>query len=227
MDQPARAAVVRQIAEVVCGGVLGHPARVAVDGVSAVGKSTLAAELVEAVAAGGRPAIHLSMDGYHHPRARRYRQGRRSAAGYYEDAFDFSAFAEQVLIPLGPRGDRRYRVKLRDLATDALVEEPLREAPADAVVVVDGSFLQRDELFEHWDHRIFVDVALGEARAWGVARDAEQLGGRDEAERLYDERYHAAARRYLAEVRPATRASLLVHNDDPANPQLEVPAAGG
>jgi uridine kinase len=220
---PARARAVARIAEIVSEQVLTHPTRVAVDGVSAAGKSTLAAELVVAVAAGGRPAVHLSMDGYHHPRERRYRQGRRSATGYYDDAFDFSAFAEQVLIPLGPSGDRRYRERIRDLATDEPIEEPPREVAADGLVIVDGSFLQRPELFEHWDQRIFVDTSLAVARARGVARDAGQLGGRAEAESLYDERYHAAARIYLGAVRPHERATLVVQNDDPANPQLHFP----
>lgn len=220
--EPARARTVGRIAEIVCRPVLSHPTRVAVDGVSAAGKSTLAAELVEAVAAGGRPAVHLSMDGYHHPRARRYRQGRGSPAGYYDDAFDYAAFAEHVLIPLGPSGDRRYRARIRDLATDEPVEEPPLEAPADSVVVVDGSFLQRPELFEHWDHRIFVDTSLAVARARGLARDAEQLGGRAEAERLYGVRYHAAARIYFEAVQPRERATLVVHNDDLASPQLHL-----
>ena len=66
------------------------------------GKTTWARELTGAFRAHGRPALHLSTDDFHHPRARRHRRGRTSAAGYYADAYDFAALAEHVLRPLGP-----------------------------------------------------------------------------------------------------------------------------
>jgi hypothetical protein len=88
---PERAEVIRHIAAIVCRNDLGHPTRVAIDGVTASGKSTLACEIIDAVAARGRPVVHLTMDGYHHPREHRYRQGRLSARGYYDDAYDFTA----------------------------------------------------------------------------------------------------------------------------------------
>jgi hypothetical protein len=50
-----------------------------------------------------------------------------SATGYYEDAYDFAAFAQHVLIPLGAGGNRRYRVRIIDLASDEPRDEPLVE----------------------------------------------------------------------------------------------------
>jgi uridine kinase len=217
-----RAAVVVELAALVCGYELGHPTRVAIDGVSAAGKSTLAGELAEAVAATGRPVVHLTMDGYHHPRAHRHRQGRLSAAGYYEDAFDVDAFAANVLAPLGPGGDRRYRERIHDLATDDRVDEPPATAAADAVLVVDGSFLQRPELAPLWDVTIFVETSFDVALARGLARDAGSLGGREAAEEAYAKRYHAAARTYIETVRPAERATAVVENDDLSAPVLRV-----
>ncbi|MEU8773376.1 hypothetical protein [Streptomyces sp. NPDC048606] len=98
------------------------------DGITAAGKSTLARALASAVADRGRPAIHVSMDGFHHPRAHRHRRGRDSAVGYYQDAYEFPAFARTVLSPLGPGGD--WQIDERPVA-----------AAADTVLIVDGSFL--------------------------------------------------------------------------------------
>jgi uridine kinase len=218
-----RARTISLIAAVVCRADLGHPTRVAIDGVTASGKSTLAREVCDAVAAHGRPVVHLTMDGFHHPREHRYRKGRMSARGYYDDAYDFTAFAAHVLIPLGPGGDRRYRERIIDLPSDERRDEPLVEAPADAVVVVDGSFLQRPELVMHWDHRIYVSTHLDVARSRGISRDAELLGGRSQAEDIYNRRYHAAARLYLESVRPAECATLIVDNDELASPRLRTP----
>lgn len=47
-----------------------HPLRVAIDGVTAAGKSTLASELTRAVSSvTGRPAIHLSTDDFPSPKS--------------------------------------------------------------------------------------------------------------------------------------------------------------
>ena len=195
----------------------GHPLRVAVDGITASGKTTLARELTAAVLARGRTAAHLSMDGFHHPRAIRHRQGRDSADGYYSDAYDFPSFARLILEPLGPGGDRKYRERIIDLRSDAPVDEPPVAAQDDLVLVVDGSFLQREL---EWDEVVFVDTPFEVARERGTRRDADLLGGPEQAARAFDLRYHAASRRYLAEAGPAARASVVLGNEDLAHPVL-------
>ncbi|WP_218828776.1 hypothetical protein [Rhodococcus sp. 06-235-1A] len=191
-----------------------HPLRVAIDGVTASGKSTCARWLVNAIAAKGRPAVHVTMDGFHHRRAHRYRQGRASALGYYRDAYDFDALREHVLIPLGPNGSGAIRRRVIDLASDEPVDDPLEAVPADAVVVVDGTFLHRPPLPDYWDYTVFVDTPMDVARARGTARDADALGGEVAAGMAFDQRYHAACRIYLDEVDPRERATRVLPGID-------------
>jgi uridine kinase len=197
---------------------LDHPCRVAVDGITASGKTTLADEVAAVLAAGGSDVHRLSMDGYHHPRARRHHQGRDSADGYYEDAYDFTAFATEVLIPLGDGARHTYRPAIIDLASDQPASDELRTLAPDGVLVVDGSFLQRPELASHWDVVVWVAAPFGVAEARGVARDTDLLGGRDEAARLFRMRYHAAGRRYVGEVAPEQTADVVVDNTDVTAP---------
>jgi uridine kinase len=219
----SRTETIKRLAAVICDLKTGHPTRVAVDGTTASGKSTLARELTDAVAAKGRRVIHLSMDGYHHPRQHRWQKGPLSAEGYYVDAYDFPAFVANVLVPLGPRGDRRFRERIIDLATDQAINEPAVVAPAGAVLIVDGSFLQRMELTDHWDYRIFVNARFDVALARGLARDSEALGGVEAARTAYQSRYHAAAHLYIADRHPADTASVIVDNDDLDAPSLRFP----
>jgi hypothetical protein len=116
-----------------------------------------------------------------------------------------------VLEPLGPGGDRRYRERIIDLATDTTIDEPPVIAAEDLVLVVDGSFLQRELT---WDEVVFVDTAFDLARDRGTRRDAAAFGGRAAAEQAFDNRYHAASRRYLAEIAPADSATVVVGNDE-------------
>jgi uridine kinase len=196
--------------------------RVAVTGITACGKSTLATELRAAVAALGTPCIRLAVDGFHNPRAIRYRRGRDSAEGYYRDAYDYARLTERVLLPLGPGGSLRYAPRAFDLDTDTPVDVALEAAPAGGVAVLDASFLLRPEIRDFFDYRIFVAAAFETAEARGVARDAGALGGPQEAERLYRTRYHEAWRIHFREARPLQHADAIVVNDDLDDPALFV-----
>lgn len=216
----SRAEVVDRVARALLDRDASRPVRVAIDGITAAGKTTFADELASVVAVHGRPTARISMDGFHQPRAIRYRQGRESAAGYYEDAYDFASLRRCVLDSLGSAGDRSYRTAVRDLESDLEVVAPATNAPAELVVIVDGSFLQRGELTGGWDVVIYLDCSFEAARARGVARDSRQLGSSETAERLFEIRYHAAQRRYLSEWSPAARADIVIDNDDPRRPKI-------
>jgi uridine kinase len=208
-----RDAVLAEVAALLVARPAAHPWRVAVDGITAGGKSTFAAELTSAIACHGRPAIHLSTDDFHHQRAHR-RRDPDPARGYYRDAYDLVAFRTLVLDPLGPGGDRRYRRRRHDLQTDELIDEPPAFAPADAIVVVDGSFLQSAELSGGWDDVIYLEVAYEVALGRAVVRDDALFGGADAVRVMYADRYHAACRMYVADVDPARSAAVVVDNDD-------------
>ncbi len=200
-----------------------RPRRVAIDGITAAGKTTFADELASELRLRGTTVLRVSMDGFHNPKAIRYRQGRGSADGFYEDAYDFESVRRNLLDPLGPGGDRRYRTAVIDLATDEPVAPTPIEAPIDAVLLVDGSFLQKPALRDAWDHVVFLDASFEAAAARGVARDASQLGGTDMAAAAFRDRYHAAQRRYLSECDPVAAAGTVVRHDDPGRPMLVDP----
>jgi len=216
-----RADLVDQVARRLLARRFGRPLRVGVDGVCGAGKTTFADELCARIGALGAPAIRLDSDGFHHARDIRYRQGRDSARGYYEDAYDFDALAGRVLIPLG-EGRLAYAPRVHDLETDEIFADASAEASADAdaVVVFDCTFLQRGRLRALWDEVVFLSTSIDAAQGRGIARDAERMGGADAARANYDARYMAACRIYLEEEDPLARASIVIDNEEVAAPRI-------
>lgn len=196
-----------------------HPLRVAIDGITASGKTTLGNELASAITDCGHPVIRIRMDDFHHRREHRYRQGKDSARGYYEDAYDFDALSQHVLEPLGPNGTLAFRRRIIDLASDAPIEEPAELAASGSILIADGSFMQRRHRGK-WDVVIFVDASFETALRRGIDRDAKQFGGRAEAIQRYARRYHAASHMYIDEVDPVHAADIIIDNDEPSRPRL-------
>jgi uridine kinase len=201
-----------------------HPVRVAIDGPDAAGKTTLADELANELGARGRTVLRASIDGFHRPRAERYRRGRDSPEGYYREAFDYEAVRSEPLEPLGPDGDRRYRAAVFDLGCDARLRPPRIAAPADAILVADGVFLQRLELAALWDFRVFAHAEAQELLCRACERDAALFGSAEAVRERYERRYLAGQRLYVDEVGPRELADVVVDNTHTAAPALSLKA---
>lgn len=215
-----RAKLIEELSGAIGALALDHPVRVAVDGVGAAGKTGLADEIGRALERSGRPVIRAGVDGFHHPRSVRYRQGPLSPKGYYEDSFDYTAVISSLLLPLGPGGTLRYRAATYDFRIDAPVDASELTASPDAVLVFDGVFLLRRELAKHWDFRIFVDTGFETTLKRALTRDVELFGSPEAVRERYTERYIPGERLYLDQVRPRELAEVVIENDDPAEPGL-------
>lgn len=191
--------------------------RVAIDGPDTAGKTTLANELAEQLD-GRRPVIRIGIDGFHQPRAVRQRRGSLSPEGFYHDSFDYDAVRRQVLDPLGPTGDRRYRTAVFDYRTDQPVPAEPRVAPDRAALLFDGVFLLRPELRDRWDLTVYVHVDEEEALRRALIRDADLMGGQDTVRERYQHRYLPGQRLYRADAEPDRFADIVIDNTDPAHP---------
>ena len=220
MDRGTRDDLLDRLAQAVGDVPAAHPARVAVDGAPAAGKTTLADELAVVLRARGRVVIRATIDDFLFPRAQRYRRGEYSAEGCYFDTHDFHALNRVLLDPLGPGGDRRFRSAVYDRTADAVVSPPFATAADDAVLVFDGVFLLRPELIDRWDLSVFVSAALEKTVDRAVVRE-QRVSSRAEVERRWRERYLPAQQLYFATVGPAEHADVIVHNDEPQQPAWE------
>jgi uridine kinase len=192
---------------------LRRPALTAVDGVDGSGKTTFASRLASAIETAGRPAVIVHEDDFLAPREIRYRLGRDSPEGYFRDSYDLAALIERVLDPLGPGGDRRVQRRVFDHRTDAPIAAPVEEVPDDAVVIVEGMFLHRDELATRWDWSVFLDVPFTET----AGRMAQRDGSHPDPEHPTMRRYVDGQRIYLARCHPRERATVVLDNSSAWN----------
>jgi uridine kinase len=189
-----------------------HPVRVAIDGRTASGKTTVADELALELDRIGRATIRTSIDGFHRPKRDRYARGRHSPEGYYFDARDLGAIRRLLLEPLGPGGSLTYSTASFDLETDLPIIASTHRAGQRDILIVDGTFLQRPELQDAWEVVVFVNVDAETAAERGASRDAIQLGGREAAEVLYRDRYAAAFEIYERLSLPLQKANIVLDN---------------
>jgi uridine kinase len=199
-----------------------HPLRVGVNGVDGSGKTVLAQHLARALQdQTERQVICASTDSFHNPRSVRYAQGRESPGGFYRDSFNFPALISNLLEPLGPQGDRRYKVACFDLVADHEVTSAPRVAQLDAILIVEGIFLFVPGVASRLDYKIFLDVPFDVTFRRMLTRDHdEQHMSVEEGKRLFAQRYMPGQLLYLNEVHPSSLADLVIDNTDFENPRI-------
>ncbi len=193
------------------------PAKIAIDGIDASGKTTLADELAVFLQKTGYPIIRASIDGFHNSREVRHQRGSLSPDGYFYDSFDYPALKKLLLDPLSENGDLHYQTALFDFRTDGAVKAPIEIAPPNAILLFDGIFLQRPELTASWDFTIFVDVSFEVALARALERDLPLFGDKAVVLGRYQKRYIPAQQLYMDLCYPRDHANIVVENDDPLN----------
>ncbi|HSI84224.1 MAG TPA: hypothetical protein VK970_10605, partial [Candidatus Methylacidiphilales bacterium] len=197
-----------------------HPAgrmlRVGIDGDAGSGKTTLGSELASALTSLGRSVIIASTDHFHHPSAIRYRQGKCSPDGFYEDSYDYATLCRILLDPLSSGGNGRYRPRAFDHRLDAPVIVEETSAPSGAILLFEGLFLHRPELHQYWDFSLFLDASV----ATCLGRCAARGDGSSDPLAESNRRYVEGFRRYVRECDPCAKATVVIDHEDLEHPHI-------
>jgi uridine kinase len=215
-----RSQLISELANKILSLRINHPVRVGVSGITASGKTTLANELAKELLGRNKKVIRTSIDNFHNPRDIRYKKGKESAIGYYEDAHDYESFKQRLLIPLGPNENLHYQTISLDLVKDEYVNTEMKVATKDMVLIVDGTFLFKKNLCNLYDFKIFVNTDFELARKRGAKREERAFGSYEEAEKIFIKRYHAASKLYLDQHSPQLNADVVINNNNINNPDF-------
>ncbi|MDD2763419.1 MAG: hypothetical protein PHE83_05535 [Opitutaceae bacterium] len=92
------------------------------------------------------------------------------------------------------------------------------------MLLFDGVFLLRPALRLRWDFSIFVQADFPVTVARTETRDQHLFGDAAAVRRRYEARYVPGQRLYIESEYPQTHASVIMHNNDPANSGLDLRA---
>lgn len=159
--------------------------------------------------------VRASVDGFHHPRAHRRAHGRTGET-FWSGSYDYPALVRELVTPWRSGPGSTYRVAVHDVDSDRALDLPSAVVPAGGLLLVDGIFLQRDELRAHWDLAVFLDVPF----TVSVSRMARRDGSADDPEHHEQARYVEGQLIYLDTCDPRSRADVVVDNADLAHPRV-------
>lgn len=183
---------------------------IAIDGIDGAGKTMFADAFAERLGRGGHAVFRASIDDFHRPRAERYAQGEDSAAGFYNDSFDYALFRRVLIEPFRMGGSTGFVTAAFDVARDQPREMDWTTGPQDATLVVDGIFLNRPELRGIWNWSVWLEVPATVAESRMLDRDGPSR---------HPARYWGGQELYLAADDPRRRASAIVDNTDYDHPR--------
>lgn len=189
------------------------PVRVAINGIEGTGKTVFAEKLTRYLNAQHFKAIQVTIDGFHFDKAIRYQQGRDSAKGYYENAYNELDFVEKVL-KASQSETPNYTEATHDLETDKYVHLDPVFIDFDTVLITDGAYLFKPNYRHHWDLKIYLKTSFETALIRGIERDKTKLGGYDSTKEKFKQRYHKASEMYLEENKPEQIADIIIDNTD-------------
>ena len=194
--------------------------RVAIDGLTASGKTSLGHELANGLSRRGRRVLRASLDDFKRPWSERHLYDRVSGEGYYRNAFDYDAVRKLLLDPSDPTANGIVSLCSIDPITQINHSAVTTAMPTNGVLVVDGVFAFRPEINAYWDLRVWVEIDEELSVRRGIKRDAAMMGGADEAERLHRDRYLVSERLYASEVDPRSLVDVIIDNTDFDHPRL-------
>jgi uridine kinase len=190
---------------------------VAIDGVDGAGKTHFADELANVLHAKQQLVVRASVDSFHNRREVRYRLGKDSPEGFFQDSYNYDLLCSSLLDPLNRKGSKLVRLKAFDHVTDSEVQCEQQEVLPSTILLFDGIFLHRPELTKYWHYSIFLDVPF----SISIPRGAQRGDGSPDPEAESNNRYVVGQRIYLETCNPIAKASIVLNNSDLRNPIIE------
>lgn len=181
---------------------------IGIDGLGGAGKSTISEKLYKIFCDNGYHVALFHIDDFIHPKAIRYNDNYAEWECYYNLQWRYDYLINDVVNPIRCGNDFTDKVELYDKDNDTyyLVDA---NVPVGSIVIIEGVFLQRQELKDLFDYMIYIDIPE-EVRLKRVLERDGYIGNQQQIKAKYDNRYFPAEHYYIKECSPRKNADYII-----------------
>ena len=181
---------------------------IGIDGLGGAGKSTISEKLCKHLKDEKYSVTLLHIDDFIHPRAVRYNDNYAEWECYYNLQWRYDYLLNKVIVPLKSNSDFITEIELYDKDNDTYFLNKIN-VPVGSIVIIEGVFLQRNELKDVFDYMIYIDIPE-EIRLDRVLERDGYIGNKEQIKAKYDNRYFPAEHHYTAVCSPAENADYII-----------------
>lgn len=181
---------------------------VGIDGLGGAGKSTISEEIYKLLSEENYNITLFHIDDFIHPRAVRYNDNYAEWECYYDLQWNYDYLMNEVVNPIKNGADFNAKVELYDKDNDTYFLSETN-VPAGSIVIIEGVFLQRQELKGAFDYMIYIDIPE-EIRLNRVLERDGYIGDKEQIKTKYDNRYFPAEHHYIEICSPSENADYII-----------------
>ncbi|MDE6763564.1 MAG: AAA family ATPase [Oscillospiraceae bacterium] len=179
---------------------------VGIDGLGGAGKSTVSETLRKMFRGDGISVTVLHIDDFIHLKSVRYNDKYAEWECYYNLQWRYDYLINEVIMPI-KRGSFSGKTELYDKDSDTYFLSET-DIPVGSIVIIEGIFLQREELRGVFDYMIYIDIPE-EIRLERVLERDGYIGDKEQIKAKYENRYFPAERYYVKTCFPCDNADYV------------------
>jgi HAD superfamily hydrolase (TIGR01549 family) len=189
------------------------PLVIGITGIDASGKTLFTDGLSNFLSGKEYPVQVIRIDDFHNPTSVRY-AGENDADNYFNLSFNIDRLIDELLIPIHNKGSLSTELTHLNLETDSFRNKRSYSVSPDTIVLFEGVFLFRKEIFPYIDFYVYLDISFEECLKRGLERGGE--------EERYHTKYIPAQRKYLEEYPPTEHADIIIDNSNWEYPRINI-----
>lgn len=190
------------------------PLIIAFDGVDTSWKTTLADIVYETMKKENIfSPLRVQIDKFHNPKELRMKRWELSPEWFFYDSFNIAAIFENIIFPI-KNWWNTINLGIFDYKVNQKIEMNIREITQNTVILFDGIFMNRDELYKYWDLSIFLDISFETVLKRAIKRDIEIFWSEENIKKRYNEKYIPWEKIYLRMCKPKDRADIIIDNNN-------------
>lgn len=179
-----------------------------IDGLGAAGKTTYATYLAQIFTEQKINNLIFHMDDFIHPREVRYKSKNKEWQNYYYSQWRYNYFINEVLLQARKGQIFTREIELYNKQDDTCMRKEIN-VPGNAIIIIEGVFLQRSILRSYFDYIVFIEHPKEQRLERVITRD-KYIGERKEIIDKYVRRYFPAEERYVKEFAPEINADYVL-----------------